>query len=155
MFNHPFLLTPSSWLGQGRIQLNMVAEELSFVTKWSVGGPDSDGRIECVQEIQVKGLSDVMHNQFNIFDLNSGEFQIELENDALGRITGKGLINEKIIAWEFRIEEMGFEGFELYEKQDEQNYLMRAEYATADQFRTLIQGKVWKQMEQKKDNGKP
>ncbi|MBS0652649.1 MAG: hypothetical protein JSR39_03890 [Verrucomicrobia bacterium] len=154
MFNHPFLLTPSSWLGQGRIQLNMVAEELSFVTKWNVSESDPEGRIECVQEIQVKGLSDIMHNQFNIFDLNSGEFQIELENDALGKITGKGLINEKIIAWEFRVEEMGFEGFELYEKQDEQNYLMRAEYATADQFRTLIQGKVWKQMEQKKDNGK-
>jgi hypothetical protein len=154
MFNHPFLLTPSAWLGQGRIQLNMVAEELSFVTKWNVSEPDPEGRIECIQEIQVKGLSDVMHNQFNIFDMNSGEFLIELENDALGKITGKGLINEKIIAWEFRIEEMGFEGFELYEKQDEQNYLMRAEYATADQFRTLIQGKVWKQMEQKKDNGK-
>ncbi len=152
MFNHLFLLTPSAWLGRGRIQLNMVAEELSFVTKWNVNEPDPEGRIECIQEIQVKGLSDVMHNQFNVFDMSSGEFQIELENDALGKITGKGLINEKIIAWEFRIEEMGFEGFELYEKQDEQNYLMRAEYATADQFRTLIQGKVWKQMEQKKDS---
>ncbi len=149
MNNHPFLLTPSSWLGQGNIQLNMVAEELAFVTKWSIGNPDSEGRIECIQEIQVKGLSDIMHNQFNIFDLNNGEFQIELENQALGKITGKGLINEKVIAWEFRIEEMGFEGFEFYEMQDEQTYLMRAEYATADQFRTVIQGKVWKQLQQK------
>ncbi len=154
MFNHPFLLTSSAWLGQGRIQLNMAAEELSYVTKWNVSDRNSEGRIECVQEIQVKGLSDVMHNQFNIFEMNSSEFLIELENDALGKITGKGIINEKIIAWEFRIEEMGFEGFELYEKEDEQNYLMRAEYATADQLRTLIQGKVWKRMEQKKDNGK-
>jgi len=156
MFNHPFLLTPSSWLGQGRIQLNMVDEELSFVTKWNVGNCDSEGRIECIQEIQIKGLSDVMHNQFNIFDVNCGEFQIQLENDALGKVSGKGLINEKIIAWEFRVEDMGFEGFELYEKQNEQNYLMRAEYATADQFRTLIQGNVWRQMEQQnqKGNGK-
>ena len=149
MFNHLFLLSPGSWLGQGHIQLNMVAEELAFVTKWNIGQPDSDGRIECIQEIQIKGLSDIMHNQFNIFDLNCGEFQIQLENDALGKIDGKGLINEKVIAWEFRIDEMGFEGFELYEKQDEQNYLMRAEYATADQLRTLIQGKLWKQMPQK------
>lgn len=149
MSNHHFLLTPSSWLGQGRIQLNMVTEELAFVTKWSIGDRNADGHIECLQEIQVKGLSDIMHNQFNIFDLNTGEFQIHLENDALGKIAGKGVINDKIIAWEFRIEEMGFEGFELYEKQDEQTYLMRAEYATADQFRTVIQGKVWKQVEQK------
>lgn len=148
MYQHPFLLSPSAWLGQGRIQLNMVAEELAFFTKWNVNPSDTEGRIECVQEIQVKGLSDIMHNQFNIFDLNQSEFQIQLENDALGKIQGKGVINEKIIAWEFRIEEIGFEGFEMYEKQDEQTYLMRAEYATADQFRTVIQGKVWKQLEQ-------
>ena len=86
-----------------------------------------------------------MHNEFFIYSLAGGEFAIDLENQALGKITGKGLINEKVIAWEFRIEDIGFEGFELYEKQDEKNYLMRAEYATNDQFRTLIQGRVWQQ----------
>lgn len=145
MVQHQFLLTPSAWLGQGKIQLNMVSEELAFFTRWNAGTIDGDGRIECLQEIQVKGLSDVMHNQFLIFNMNSGEFEIELENQALGKITGKGLINDKVIAWEFRVEEIGFEGFELYEKQDEKNYLMRAEYATSDQFRTLIQGRVWQQ----------
>ncbi|MBS0603467.1 MAG: hypothetical protein JSS60_00355 [Verrucomicrobia bacterium] len=145
MTQHQFLLTPSSWLGQGKIQLNMVSEELAFFTRWSVENVDGDGRIECTQEIQVKGLSDIMHNEFLIYNLASGEFAIDLENQALGRITGKGLVNDKVIAWEFRVEEIGFEGFELYEKQDDKNYLMRAEYATSDQFRTLIQGRVWQQ----------
>jgi hypothetical protein len=142
---HQFLLTPYPWLGQGKIQLNMVSEELAFFTRWSAENADGDGRIECLQEIQVKGLSDIMHNEFLIYNLTSGEFSIDLENQALGKITGTGLINEKVIAWEFRIEEIGFEGFELYEKQDENNYLMRAEYATNDQFRTSIQGRLWKQ----------
>src|SRR5579862_7421366 len=143
---HPFLLQPSAWLGQGKIQLNMVSEELGFFTRWNAETVDGNGRIECLQEIQVKGLSDIMHNEFLIYNLNaSGEFSIDLENQALGRITGTGLINEKVIAWEFRVIEIGFEGFELYEKQDENNYLMRAEYATNDQFRTLIQGRLWKQ----------
>ncbi len=143
---HQFLLTSSSWLGQGKIQLNMVAEELAFFTRWNTENADGSGRIECLQEIQVKGLSDIMHNEFLIYNVTiGGEFSIDLENQALGKITGTGLINEKIIAWEFRVEEIGFEGFELYEKQDESNYLMRAEYATNDQFRTLIQGRLWKQ----------
>lgn len=143
---HPFLLQPSAWLGQGKIQLNMVSEELGFFTKWNAAAPDGDGRIECFQEIQVKGLSDIMHNEFLIYNVNhAGEFAIDLENQALGRITGTGLITDKVIAWEFRVVEIGFEGFELYEKQDENNYLMRAEYATSDQFRTLISGRVWKQ----------
>jgi hypothetical protein len=143
---HHFLLTPNSWLGQGKIQLNMVAEELAFFTRWNTENADGNGRIECLQEIQVKGLSDIMHNEFLIYNLTTaGEFSIDLENQALGKITGTGLTNEKVIAWEFRVEEIGFEGFELYEKQDENNYLMRAEYATNDQFRTLIQGRLWKQ----------
>ncbi|MBI2811923.1 MAG: hypothetical protein HYX67_13995 [Candidatus Melainabacteria bacterium] len=145
MTQHQFLLTPSSWLGQGKIQLNMVSEELNFFTRWNTSNVDGEGKIECLQEIQVRGLSDIMHNQFLLYNVGNGEFAIDLENQALGRITGKGIINDKVIAWEFRIEEIGFEGFELYEKQDEKNYLMRAEYATSDQFRTLIQGKVWQQ----------
>jgi hypothetical protein len=142
---HAFLLAPGLWIGQGKIQLNMVAEELTFFTRWSSGLPDAKGRIESLQEIQVKGLSDIMHNQFALYNFTSGEFVIDLENQALGKIIGKGIINDKVIAWEFRIEEMGFDGFEFYEKIDEKNYLMRAEYATSDQFRTLIEGKIWQQ----------
>lgn len=144
MCDHPFLLMPSAWLGQGKIQLSMVAEQLSFMTKWQVGSLDEEGKIACEQEIQVSGLADVMRNRFRIFDVQGGAFAIELENPALGKILGKGLINDKVIAWEFRADEIGFTGFEMYEKQDDEHYIMRAEYATDEQFRTSIEGKVWK-----------
>lgn len=146
---HPFILTPAKWLGEGKIQLNMVDEELSFYTRWNINQKDETGKIECVQEIQVKGLSDIMLNQFSFFDLVPGKFTVELENPALGKITGNGLITDQVIAWEFRANDLGFEGFEFYEKQPDNTYLVRAEYATADQFRTLIKGKVWQQAEQK------
>ena len=148
MTQHAFLLAPSTWIGQGKIKLNMVSEELVFFTRWDIGIADASGRIESVQEIQVKGISDIMHNQFALYDFSTGAFAIDLENQALGKIVGKGVISEKVIAWEFRIEEMGFDGFEFYEKIDDKNYLMRAEYATSDQFRTMIEGKVWQQLPQ-------
>jgi hypothetical protein len=144
MTNHQFILNPNAWLGEGKIQLSMVDEELGFITRWNVMPPDASGRVESVQEIQVKGLSDIMINQFVFFDFAPTRFSIELENQALGKIVGTGLINDKVIAWEFRVPELGFEGFEFYEKETETSYLMRAEYATRDQFRTLIRGKVWK-----------
>lgn len=144
---HSFILSPGQWLGEGKIQLNMVEEELGFFTRWTVGHPDSTGKIECTQEIQVKGLSDIMLNEFVFYDLTPGQFSVELENEALGRVEGSGVINDKVIAWEFRLNDLGFEGFEFYEKQPDDSYLMRAEYATSDQFRTLIQGKVWKKAE--------
>ncbi len=143
MTHHPFLMTPGIWLGQGKIQLNLSPEELSFFTRWSVNEVDSDGTIECLQEIQVKGIAEIMQNIFILSNMTNGEFVVDLENEALGKVTGKGIINDKILAWEFRVEEIGFEGFEIYEKQEDKTYKVRAEYATNDQFRTLIQGKLW------------
>ena len=151
MTNHSFILEPSSWLGEGKIQLSMVEEELGFCTRWNVSLPDATGKIECVQEIQVKGLSDVMFNQFSFYDVSPSTFVVELENQALGCVVGTGIINEKVIAWEFRVEDLGFEGFEFYEKQSDDSYLMRAEYATTDQFRTVITGRVWKSVQPKKE----
>jgi len=145
MLQHPFILTPNHWLGEGKIQLSMVEEELGFFTRWNIAEKDNAGTIECVQEIQVKGLSDVMFNQFFFYDVGQTNFVIELENQALGKIKGIGVINDKVIGWEFRVEDIGFEGFEFYEKQPDNSYLMRAEYSTQDQFRTLIQGRVWQQ----------
>ncbi len=143
MLPHSFILRPSIWLGEGKIRLSLVDEELSFITRWNISQKDGSGKIEGVQEIQVKGLTDVMFNQFIFSDVIANNFNVDLENQALGKVTGKGLISEKLIAWEFRIPDIGFEGFEFYEKQPDNTYLMRAEYATNDQFRTIINGKVW------------
>jgi hypothetical protein len=141
--NHLFLLQPRAWLGQGSIQLSMMTEELTFFTRWEIGHPDEAGGISCVQEIQVHGLADVMSNQFIMYDFVGSSFRVELENQALGKVQGSGFFDKKVIAWEFRVPEIGFEGLEFYEKQSDASYLMRAEYATQDQFRTIIQGQVW------------
>ena len=145
MHKHTFILAPGCWLGEGKIRLNMVDEELAFYTRWNIAQKDTNGKIESTQEIQVKGMSDLMINQFAFFDLSGSKFILELENHALGRINGTGLVSEKVIAWEFRIPDLGFEGIEFYELQSDGSYFMRAEYATSDQFRTVIEGRLWEQ----------
>src|SRR3569832_733582 len=122
MQKHSFIFNPSVWLGEGKIQLNMVEEELPFYTKWNITQKDQDGKIECLQQIQVKGLSEMMHNQLLFFDFVPGNFQLELDNPSIGKVTGKGLITEQMIAWEFRVPQIGFEGFETYEKQPDDSY---------------------------------
>ena len=143
MYHHLFIFKPSLWLGEGKIRLNMVQEELNFFTRWKTQQSDATGLIESIQEIQVKGLSDIMINQFSFFAITPTQFSLELENHALGKIQGGGILNEKVIAWEFRVPDIGFEGLELYEKEGEHAYLMRAEYTTSDQFRTSIEGRIW------------
>jgi hypothetical protein len=143
MHKHPFIFSPSCWLGEGKIHLNSVDEELIFFTRWNISQEGDKKLIECTQEIQVKGISDVMINEFSMYDFGQEKFTVELENQALGKIIGTGVIGEKVIGWEFRAPEIGFEGFEFYELQPDNTYEMRAEYASADEFRTTIRGKVW------------
>lgn len=146
MSHHSFLFHPKKWLGEGKINLSMVEEELDFFTRWNMGTLDSEGKIPAFQEVQIKGMNDIMHNQFLIKDLSTSQFTIELANAALGTIVGKGIIKEDLVAWEFRENEIGFEGFEFYERQPDGTYLMRAEYATPDQYRTIIRGKIWEKL---------
>lgn len=143
MKNHTFLLKPNSWIGEGNITLNMVEEELSFYSKWQILDKDNSGKIQAVQEIQIGGISENMRNELTFFDFNAKHFSVEMENSNIGKITGKGILDDKVIAWEFRNNDMNFEGFETYYLQDDGSYLMHAEYVTSDQFRTQIEGRIY------------
>ena len=149
MKDHPFLFEPKKWLGEGKIQVSMSDEELSLYTCWEANAKNGEGQIPAVQEVQITGVSEMMLNQFLISDQSATQFTIELENASLGKIIGKGVIKDRLIAWEFRDNEVGFEGFEFYEAQDDGTYLMRAEYATPDQFRTIIRGTIWEKIDSK------
>jgi hypothetical protein len=145
MTNHLFIFSEGVWLGEGKIHLNMLEEELVFFARWKVGGNDDKSGIECSQEIQVKGLSDIMTNRFLLSDFSPGTFSIVMENHAVGKVQGKGIISDDKIGWEFRVKEIGFEGFEFYEKKSDDLYSVHGEFSTSDDLRTTIHGKIWRQ----------
>jgi len=134
------------WRGEGTIQLNLATEMIPFTMHWRierVKDNDSD-RIECDQTILVEGHADPVKNRFAIFNVQGAAFCIQLMNNTVGQVEGIGLAGEQVIAWEFRSME-DFEGFEFYEKQNEQTYLMRAEYTT-ECLRTSIRGILRKEV---------
>jgi hypothetical protein len=140
---HAFILQPGGWMGEGKIILNMVEEELNFFTKWKVTSADFAGKIPSIQEIQIAGITEQMRNELTFFDITDKTFSVEMENLNIGRVIGKDIYDEKVIAWEFRENELNFEGFESYHLQKDGSYLVHAEYVTSDQFRTQLQGKIW------------
>jgi len=144
-FNHPFIFSPGSWYGEGKISLNMVEEELIFNTNWSVWNRDFVGKVACAQEIQIQGLSENMRNDLTFYDFQSSTFSVDMENQNVGRIVGTGVFDDKMIAWEFRNNDMNFEGYETYTLQLDGSYHMRGEYVTSDQFRTQIEARIWLQ----------
>lgn len=147
MNDHHFIFTPGCWLGEGKIRLNLAEEELTFYMRWNIEEAEEFYPIECVQEIQVVGLSEIMHNEFSVLKSGQGSIDIELENQAVGAIYGLGLVDNEKISWEFDNFQLGFAGFELYQKLAHDQYRLHAEYASSDQFRTVIEGRIWKQGE--------
>jgi hypothetical protein len=142
MFNHSFIFTPGTWHGEGKITLNMVEEELIFNTRWAVQNKDFSGKVSCAQEIQIQGLSENMRNDLSFYGFDNKAFLVDMENPNLGRIVGSGVYDDKMIAWEFRNNDMNFEGYETYHLQPDGSYHMKGEYVTSDQFRTQIEARI-------------
>jgi hypothetical protein len=149
MYNHHFLFTPGPWLGEGVIRLSNIEEELKFFTRWKTSPFDPQiWELDSLQEIQIAGHSDIMLNQYLFSALEGKRFEVELENQAWGRVFGEGMIDQGFVGWEFRDNDIGFEGYEFYQLQDDGTYLMKAEYVSGEDYRTTIEGKIWKQKKQ-------
>ena len=146
MEKHSFIFSPGNWLGEGTIRLSMIEEDLVFFTRWKILEKDSSGCMECIQEIQVKGLSDIMINHFFLSEFSPLSFSILMENHAVGKVEGTGIINPAMVGWEFRAPEIGFEGFEFYERKTDELYHVHGEFSTNEDLRTTIHGKIWRQV---------
>lgn len=149
---HTFLFNPQHWVGDGTITFNEFGHGLKFYTQWKVLEISKD-QISCTQEIEVEGLMDKTQNRFILSGIKNNTFIITLENESLGRVVGKGVYDDKTVAWEFSNKELGFEGFEVYEVQADGNYITRGEYISIDQLRTIIEGKIWKKQSGAKEQG--
>lgn len=121
----------------------MADDALDFIMRWKVE-PNDDGEIVFRQEITIDDLGQKMNNQFRVSSLTSEAFQIALENQLVGKVCGKGVVDSKVIAWEFREPEQEFDGFEIYELQEDASYKMRAEFTAGEGLRTYVQGQIQK-----------
>jgi hypothetical protein len=144
MIQHTFIFHPGRWIGEGRVVFNSSQEKLHFYTRWTLEKADRMG-VYCSQEVEMPGTENMLNNFF-FTSITPTSFIVELENKNLGKVKGKGVIDDKRIAWEFHGQEK-LEGFEVYERQENGDYMLHAEYVSMDQFRTIIDGRIWEKTE--------
>lgn len=142
MHTHEFLFHPGHWIGEGKIAFSGSPQHLHFYTRWEIEKMD-DQTLTCNQQVEMQGSDELVNNRFVVSEISLSTFSVELENELIGKVKGKGVMDARTLAWEFRGKE-GLEGFEVYELQDNGDYLMHAEYSSLDQFRTVIDGRIWK-----------
>lgn len=139
---HQFLFVAGIWIGEGKVTFTGTPEHIHFYTKWTINPPEKNGII-AKQEVEMRGGGENVINHFHFTDVTSDTFFLTLQNELLGKANGNGVIEAKKIAWEIR-NHPDFEGFEVYELQDNGDYMVHAEYISPDQHRTTIDGRIWK-----------
>lgn len=152
-----FIFEPGVWIGAGQVTFSISPDLLYFRTRWDIMYREEDELFQCSQRVEVVG-GDQMVNVFSVLvaptllkQLDTTEkypeegiaFEITLQNALLGIFAGSGVAEDKLVAWEFR-SKGALEGYEVYEKTQEDEYAMRAEYVSGDGSRTSITGKIWK-----------
>lgn len=144
MDSHLFLLRQGIWLGQGTISIKGVQEKLNYFTRWKVSENDR-GVIFCSQEVEIHGSAEKKINHYSFSIPASDRFTLELEGEAFGKVRGKGVINDKVIAWEVLGEDDICNGFEIFERENSERYKTFAEFGRDDHTGTLIKGSIWLQ----------
>lgn len=136
---HAFMFSPGNWQGDGTVVLNTSPESLPFHTEWAVGDIEDEG-IPCEQQVKLAAADQVIVNKLRIFAITKDSFSIELVNDMIQGVVGRGILDGTKIAWEFR--DGDFEGFEVYELLEDGKYKFHAEYlsSSSGQYRTIING---------------
>jgi len=119
----------------------MAEDVLNFSMNWTVL-PVEDEKIYFNQIIDIDSFAEKMRNSFCVSAITASDFEIELENNIVGKVVGKGVLSPKVIAWEFRRKDQEFEGYEIYELQENGSYQLRAEFTAGDGLRTHVQGYI-------------
>lgn len=145
MIHSHFLFVSGDWIGEGTIKFSETSEVLKFYTRWTVTPEETTSTIE--QTVEIQGGDDHIQNRYQIRQITDTSFHITLENELVTNVQGKGVVEPKRVAWEFR-GHPNFEGFEIYELQNNEDYLFHAEYISPDQLRSIIEGRIWKKSQQ-------
>ena len=137
-----FIFIPSIWLGEGRISFSSSSEFIKFYTKWEIYR-ESPEVMKATQSVEMQAADETVKNLFTFKEIQQTSFVVQLEHPLVGSMSGQGVRSEKTIGWEFR-HPPDFEGFEVYEKQENGDFYLHAEYAYPHQFRTIVEGLIWK-----------
>lgn len=142
---HKFLFTPGRWLGGGKITFSSSNELIRFYTSWAIE-EEAESKIFCRQRVEMQQVNETVNNSFLIYDITQNAFKVDLENELFGSVSGAGIFDAETIAWEFHgttTQDNLFEGFEVYNLQEDGDYMVHAEYSSAELFRTIIDARIW------------
>lgn len=136
-----FIFNPGCWLGKGKIAIQGAAGTLDFYTRWVVSQGKGEA-FSAVQTVEMVGVEEHVTTSYVFTDITETTFAVFLDNKSIGQVVGKGVFSASSVAWEFHSPLL--EGYESYDLLNDDTYVMRAEYSSTHQYRTRIEGTLWR-----------
>lgn len=137
---YSFIFSPGRWLGKGTISIQGAIKPLNFYIRWQIN--QINEKFSAMQTVEIDGVPEHVVTSYIFTDITEKTFVVELNSDSIGQAIGKGVIASDTIAWEYHSPQL--EGFEIYKRLDNDHYSLHAEYSSNSQYRTTIEGTLWK-----------
>ena len=139
-----FIFSPGIWIGEGTISLLAVRQLIKFYTRWNIQ-EEQLGILIATQVVETEGVEEHLINQWTFQKNEPLHFSVTLESASVGKITGTGRYEPRIISWEFIGNESdeSVKGFERYDYQESGFYFLQAKYGAAAPYCTIIDGRLW------------
>jgi hypothetical protein len=135
-----FLFRPGQWKGKGNISIPLTDEPFPINVQWTISLLE-EGKFRAVQVVEIDD-QEPMTNIFTVSCQSDTEFQLFLDNETLGGVfAGTGIFDDKKLAWEFA-HSGAIEGFEVYERGQDDLYTFRAEYSGGEGFSNQVSGSL-------------
>jgi hypothetical protein len=141
MSHHSFIFSPGRWLGKGTITIQGAVKPIGFYVCWQISQAKGES-FTATQTVEIEGVAEHVVTSYVFIDITETTFAVFLDSNSVGQVVGKGILTPDTVAWEYHAPEL--EGFEVYKKQENGHYSLHAEYSSTSQYRTIIEGIVWK-----------
>ncbi len=129
-----FLLDDGRWLGEGMLKMPIKEEWIPFATEWC----GTNGL--WWHKVTLKNAQNAIVNGYRLL-LEGTPAIIELESAHLGFLTGTLLLEDGVIGWELKGQELA--GFEYFTRQSDGSYMHKAAFANPEGLRTEVKGQIW------------
>lgn len=141
MEDHSFIFSPARWLGKGAINIQGAAKPLPFYIRWQITQAKGEA-FSAVQTVEIDEVEEHVVTSYFFTDITKDTFAVFLDSKTIGQVVGKGIITPQTVGWEYHSPLL--EGFELYTRQENGHYAIKAEYTSTNHYRTIIEGTIWK-----------
>lgn len=132
------------WRGEGTLTVSDLEQPIQILISLDLVETSSHfGSLSYEHSLIFQGMNEVVENTYVLHSFEKGKFQIEISNQAWGKILGVGIFTDRFFGFEIGSHENQFQGYEYYQKTEEGFWSVEGEYVSNGDMRSQVKGFIY------------